>query len=375
MTITLPDTTDAAVCYFPGCAEPSRPDPATGRPAKYCEEVVDGVTHNRVNAWHRRRALAPGDAVASASPSPTTVSMARATLEDRLTELPDRLHELTAFLAEVVSEVQTASDLGAAGAEVLDAHQEALTKVAEANAQVAIAERVARDAQTRVVRAETERGEADAAAEAAVEEAVRMRAECDAQLANVEHRAAARIAEVEQARQLAAENHAEELESARQGAAEAHNTAVAAETMRGAALESAEREWRTCEQLRSEIAELRQGLAAAQAETSTARAAAVLAEAARDSAVVARQNAEVDRDRLIAEQRGLRDEHTEAIRQIRQDSDERVAALSAALEAASEASKAYQTQLNAALTTASTHEPTSRDRSRAKKTTSQARRS
>jgi hypothetical protein len=39
------------------------PDAATGRRALYCEEVVDGVRHDRVNAWRRRRA----DATASTS--------------------------------------------------------------------------------------------------------------------------------------------------------------------------------------------------------------------------------------------------------------------------------------------------------------------
>ena len=84
---TLADTAPQtpATCCFPGCTRAIRPE-ARHR-AKYCEHTIDGVMHNRVNAWHRRRAeaaaatqnLPEGPAAAAAS-----LSMARAALEQRL---------------------------------------------------------------------------------------------------------------------------------------------------------------------------------------------------------------------------------------------------------------------------------------------------
>ncbi|MDZ4270603.1 MAG: hypothetical protein U1D00_33870, partial [Mycobacterium sp.] len=74
-------------CSYPGCSRPRRPDPATGRPSRYCEQADDvgGPIHNRATAFKARRAHQQGgvtvqDEAGTAAP----VSMARATLDQRL---------------------------------------------------------------------------------------------------------------------------------------------------------------------------------------------------------------------------------------------------------------------------------------------------
>ena len=46
------------LCTYPGCTRPRRPDPATGRPSRYCERADEGggPIHNRGTAWKARRA-------------------------------------------------------------------------------------------------------------------------------------------------------------------------------------------------------------------------------------------------------------------------------------------------------------------------------
>ena len=66
--------------------------------------------HNRSNAWYHRRAeRAAPDSAASSAP----VSMARATLEQRLTELPDKIGELRRYFDGLLAELRTASDIEA----------------------------------------------------------------------------------------------------------------------------------------------------------------------------------------------------------------------------------------------------------------------
>jgi hypothetical protein len=61
------------------------------------------------------------------------VTMARATLEMQMAELPDRLDELQVLMAGIAETVQTYGDSEAAAAEVDQAHAEALATVAEAD--------------------------------------------------------------------------------------------------------------------------------------------------------------------------------------------------------------------------------------------------
>lgn len=85
-------------CHYPGCSRPRRPDPATGRPSRYCERADDsgGPVHNRANAWKARRTQAPsGEARhTETEQADAPVSMARATLEQRLAEFPQRVSEI-----------------------------------------------------------------------------------------------------------------------------------------------------------------------------------------------------------------------------------------------------------------------------------------
>ena len=318
MTISADDAAAPAVatdvCHFPGCTRPSRPDPATGRPAKYCEEVIDGVLHNRANAWHRRRAnrAAGADEIAPAAAAP--VSMARATLEERLTELPQRLAGFIEYLNGVVTEVHTAGDLDAAGAEVEDAHREALTKVAEADHRAAAAERARREAEARAADAETQRAEADAAAEDAIAETERTRTDFEQQLARVRAEAAAQV------------------EAAERRAAAAEETARRADVDRDEQVQAA----------REDVLAARSAAAAAQAAREAAEQTAQ-----RDQLVAAeaRQAVERAREQAQAEREALRAEHAEHIRQLRQDAAERAAALSAALDVARGAALEYQAQL------------------------------
>ena len=136
------------LCTYPGCTRPRRPDPATGRPSRYCERADEGggPIHNRGTAWKARRAHT-GDAPPREDGLTAPVSMARATLEQRLSELPGRFEDLRQYLDGVVLDLRAAGDVEAAGSEVEDAHREALTKVTEAERRAAAAERTARSAE------------------------------------------------------------------------------------------------------------------------------------------------------------------------------------------------------------------------------------
>lgn len=344
-------------CKFPGCTLPSRPDPANGgRPAMYCEEIVDGVMHNRVTAWHRRRADRAGqDAATQRTATTASVSLARMSLEERVGQLPGQLAELMEFLGDIVTEMHAASDLAAAGAEVQDAHREALARVAEADARAGSAERAQREAEARAATAELERADADAAAEAAMKEAARQHRDYEAELDRVRSEAAAAIAAAQaaaaeewRAAEARAAAHDEQMRAATEAVAEAQRRAAAAEATRDALQGSLERERSTAETLRTDIDGLRGQLTAAHATIGEHRAATQLAEAARDHAAQVASTAEADRTRLLAERETTRQEHAEALRQLRDDTDQRVAAISSALELARDTAADYQRQLAAA---------------------------
>lgn len=323
----------------------------------YCEQVIDGVMHNRVTAWHRRRAedrAGQGTAAQQAATTPS-VSLARMSLEERVRQLPEQLAELMEFLGGIVSEVHAASDLAAAGAEVQDAHREALARVAEADARAGVAERAQREAEARAATAELERADADAAAEAAIEEAARQHRDSEAELDRVRAEAATAIAdaqaaaaEARRAAEASAVAHDEQMRAATEAVAEAQRRAAAAEATRDALQGSLERERSAAETLRIDIDALRGELTAAHATIGEHRAATQLAEAAREHAAQVAHAAETDRTRLLAERETTRQEHAEALRQLRDDTDQRVAAISAALELARDTAADYQRQLAAA---------------------------
>ena len=88
--------------------------------------------------------------------------------DDRLTQLPEQLARFTEYLDSVVAQVRVAGDLDAAGAEVEDAHREALAKVAEAERRTA-AERARREAESQAAEADTQHADTDAAEDAITE--------------------------------------------------------------------------------------------------------------------------------------------------------------------------------------------------------------
>jgi len=316
MTLSPGDATahDTATCHFPGCTRPSRPDPATGRPAKYCEEVVDGVRHNRVNAWHRRRADKPAGSADSGAVSAAPVSMARATLEQRLMAIPEALTQFAELLNGVVAELRTAGDLEAAGAEVEDARREALAQVSEAERRASAAERARREAEARAAATETERAEADAVAEAAIAEKDRAQTESEQQLASVRAEASAAIQAAEQQVQAA-------QEQAKQADIEREQQVQAA---------------------RDEVLAARAAIAGAEAARDAAREGA---EREREATVETRRELEQVRADARADHQALQTQHAEQLRQLTEAADARAAALGSALDVARGAAQTYRAEL------------------------------
>ena len=163
-------------CGFPGCTRPRRPDPATGRPSRYCEQADEGgPVHNRASAWKARRAKQGALEVQDENATVVPVSLARATLDQRLAELPGKFDELRSYLDGLVATVAAAGDIEAAGAEVEDAHRDALARVTEAEGRASAAERSARVADGRAEQAERDREEADILAEESAADSARVR--------------------------------------------------------------------------------------------------------------------------------------------------------------------------------------------------------
>lgn len=370
-------------CSYPGCTRPRRPDPSTGRPTRYCEQADDagGPVHNRANAWKARRAREGAVIALDADAAAAPVSLARATLEQRLAELPGRFADLRSYLDEVVSGIRDAGDIEAAGAEVEDAHRDALSKITDAERRAASAERAARLADERTEQANRDREEADLLAEESAAEVEHVREETQAEIAAVRADADAAVAQARsQLAQATAEYderltaHSALVEAAQQQAAAARVEAGAAVAARQAAEEAATRERETVAQLRRELEQMRHeadqdrqrwqdeiASARQSAQQATSETAAVRVELATAHAEVqaARRAAELDRsavstlthdlDRHRAEERAERDalraEHTEQLAQAQRSADDRVHALTEALDVAKSAAETYRTQL------------------------------
>lgn len=370
--------TTADRCHYPGCTRARRPDPATGRPSRYCERADDsgGPIHNRANAWKARRTHAAGqtaDNAPGAENPDAPVSMARATLEQRLAELPQRVAEVRHYLDDVLAAIRAAGDVEAAGAEVEDAHRDALTKVTEAERRATTAERSARAAEDGKAQAEQDRDEADTLAEETLADMERLRAATAADIAQIRSSAEAAVAAAEdtltQAQARFTEQIAErdrEVDSAREAATTAQIETSAASAALVAANESAERERATAAQLRDELDQTRRDFeekhtrlqgqidsARQEAHHATADASALrvelataqaLAESARresdsDRAALATLAAELDRVRADerSERELLRAAHAEQLALARRSAEDRVQVLTDALSDARQA--------------------------------------
>src|SRR5580692_6141033 len=120
----MTEQTDTVTCKYPGCDQPARQAPKTGRPPEYC----DNPEHDGVTAWRERKRLA--------------------VVERGVTTTAGRL----------INAVETIGDTGAAEAEV-----ESVRAAAERRAATAEDERAA--AERRVVDADQRAAVADEAAD------------------------------------------------------------------------------------------------------------------------------------------------------------------------------------------------------------------
>ncbi|OHU76132.1 hypothetical protein [Mycobacteroides chelonae] len=344
---------DLTTCHFPGCTEPSRPDPSTGRKAKYCEQTIDGVLHNRANAWHHRRKQEP-----AAEPVPeelvaAPVSMARATLEERLNRLPGLFGDARAYLDSLIEDLRAASDLEAAGAEVEDVRREALAQTTAAEQRASAAERARREAEALAHEAAAQREEADSAAEELVAELARRQVEFDEQMTQLRTDSDAQLDQAAQRAQAAEEAR----DQAEQDRAAAQDELIAERAALAAAEANTERERATGARLSVELAELRRELesahlktAAAEGNATAAREAQQVADAAaaehRELARQAQVATEAVRTQMRADMDSLRAETAERLQRERESADERVAAALATTEALKATVAAYKAQLD-----------------------------
>lgn len=312
------EETDKNRCHYPGCGRARRPDPSTGRPTRYCGQADPdgGPVHNPASAWRARQARAGSVATEQEVGPAAPVSLARVTLEQQLEQLPEKVGELREYLDSVLAGVRAAGDVEAAGAEVEDAHRDALAKVTEADRRTAAAERTARLAGERADTAEQEREEADALVEEAMAELAGVREETSAEVARVRAEAEAAIARVQdqltaaddEHRRLLAERDAE-LQQARQAATNALVEAAAARAAQEAADTAAGRE--------------------------------------RDMATALRGELDRQRTDAQAEREAQRAGHAEQLAQVQRGADERVQALTDALATAREVTATYRAQFSA----------------------------
>lgn len=371
-------------CHYPGCTRARRPDPATGRPTRYCGQADPdgGPVHTPASAWKARNAQRGAAVATQEPPTPAApVSLARATLEQRLELLPEKFAELREYLDSLVVGMREAGDVEAAGAEVEDAHRDALTKITEADRRTAAAERNARLADERAADAERDRQEADALVEDAMSELARIRDETAAEVARVRADAEAainsaqeQIAEGEdEHRRLLAERDTQ-LEQARQDVTTAQVAAAAAQAGQQAAEAEAARERQAAAELRAELDRVRRDaeathqrlqaqvesareaqqaavadIATTRAELATAQAQVAAVQRAfegeHDTVVTLRQ--EIDRQRAEAqsERETLRASHAEQLAQAQRNADDRVQTLNEALAAAREVAATFRAQL------------------------------
>ena len=342
-------------CTYPGCTRPRRPDPATGRPTRYCEQAdaSGGPVHNRVTAWKARQTQQGTITTQAPSAATAPVSLARATLEQHLAELPGKLTEQRRYLDALVDALRAASDLEAAGAEVEDAHRDALAKVVDAERRAVEAERIARGATARAETAESDRDEADTLAADALAETARIREDTQAELQQLRTAADAEVSQAREELATATTHYDTTLAQARDDAAEARAAAAAAHT----ALEAAEaRAADTIAELRADLESARRDVQVAVATesgvrvelatiTAELRVAQQAAAADREALAATRQEFERQRIDFHAERDAQRAAHAEQVENLIHSADQRAQALTDALSAAREVAETYRAQL------------------------------
>lgn len=119
--------------------------PATLRESRIRHQIIDNsLDQARTAVAEDQSVIAP-------------VSMARATLEQRLADFPVKLTEFRDYVDAAIATIRQAGDIDAAGVEVEDAHRDAMAKVTEVERRASAAERAARLAEDRATVAERER--------------------------------------------------------------------------------------------------------------------------------------------------------------------------------------------------------------------------
>jgi colicin import membrane protein len=152
-----PTDTERRMCRFPGCQRPAAASQAgAGRPPEYCDDSA----HNRTAAWHARRPLRTEQPGHAAGVEQRPVDAARQRANELHGQVACMIEHLDQQLRGLLEELRTVGDPEAAELQIEAVTSQAAEQVAAATARASRAEQAQR-------RAEAERAEADAVAEAA----------------------------------------------------------------------------------------------------------------------------------------------------------------------------------------------------------------
>ena len=317
---------DRRVCRFPGCDRPAvDPEPGVGRPPEYC----DDEEHNRAAAWRARRRLPLDTAPLRAEDENRPVDAAHQRASAIRGQVLGMVELLGQQLNSLVDEIRTISDPEAAEAQIEAITTEAAEQVAASTARASRAEQAQR-------RAEAEQAEADAAALEATKQADAAQAsleQAEATSGELEQRLAAALADLQAARDHAAEaDRQAEAEITRleeqlagmtarnenlQAAHERATTAREEATRRAATAQArADSETERAERAEALTQGIRQQLDATREHAAQLATQLAVITAERDTA-----RRDIERERSHADQRvaDLRALHEEQVTQLRQD--------------------------------------------------------
>jgi len=161
--------TERRTCRFPGCRRPAATSHAgAGRPPEYCDDSA----HNRTAAWHARRRLRAGQSGHAPGVESQPVDAARQRAGELHGQVAGMVEHLSQQLQGLLEELRTVADPEAAELQIEAAASQAAEQVATAEARASRAEQAQR-------RAEAERAEADAVAEEASALSEQLRAGLD----------------------------------------------------------------------------------------------------------------------------------------------------------------------------------------------------
>lgn len=147
----MSETATQRMCRYPGCDRPAEPgEPGVGRPPEYC----DNPDHTRAAAWRARQRVTAG---ASAAEEARPMDAARQRAGLITAQVTGMAEHLVSQMHELLGELRTLADPGAAEAQLEAAASEAAEQVAAANGRAIRSEQALRAAVA-------DKEEADAAA-------------------------------------------------------------------------------------------------------------------------------------------------------------------------------------------------------------------